>query len=177
MTFKATLLAAGLLAGAAGLAQAQTASGTGTVAAGRSVAGGASATALGSGAAQTGPNGSSGTIAGGGSAAAGGTSATALGSGATQTGPGGTSSSIGSAGSAATTDGRTSSRTKIQGNGNALMSRSKAMAYDGGTFSKVQEKTKVKAGEELSSRTKAMSHMPGGPPAKSAIRTNVDLGR
>lgn len=171
---KATILATGLVVGVAGFADAQTASGT--VGSGGSAArGGSSATTLGTGGSQTGPGGASGTIAGGGSAAAGGTSASAVGTGGTQTGPNGTSSSIGSGGSAA--GGRTSGGTKINGNDNNLMGQSKAMAHDGGTFSKVQEKTKVKAGEELSTRTKAMSHQPGGPPAKSTTRTNVDLNQ
>ena len=119
----------------------------------------------------------SGTVGSGGSAAAGGTSATTLGTGGTATGPGGTSSSIGSGGSAAAVDGRTNSRTKINENPNMLQGQSKAQAHDGGTFSKSMTKTKVKGGEELESRTKSMSHVPGEKPAKSTTRTGVQLNQ
>lgn len=108
----------------------------------------------------------------GGSAAAGGTSASTLGTGGTSVGPSGTGSSIGSGGSAATVDGKAQSRTNInQGNGPVLISNSKAQAQDGGTFSKSQTKTQVKAGEEVTSRTKTMSHVPGSKPVKS--RTDI----
>ena len=119
----------------------------------------------------------SGTIAGGGSAAAGGTSASTVGTGATTTGSTGTSSTIGSGGSAAAVDGKAMSRTKINDNPNGLMGQSKAMAHDGGTFSKSQTKTKVKAGEELSTRTKSMAHVPGSKPVKSTTSTTVPVGQ
>ena len=119
----------------------------------------------------------SGTIAGGGSAAAGGTSASTVGTGATTTGSTGTSSTIGSGGSAAAADGKAMSRTKINDNPNGLMGQSKAMAHDGGTFSKSQTKTKVKAGEELSTRTKSMAHVPGSKPVKSTTSTTVPVGQ
>jgi hypothetical protein len=127
-----------------------------------------SASTVGSGAA----SGGSGTIGSGGSAAAGGTSASTLGTGGTSTGPSGSSSTIGSAGSAAAVDGRATSSTKLKDNPNMLQGQSKARAQDGGTWSKSMTKTKVKD-DTLTSRTKSMSHMPGGPPAKSTTRQSV----
>ena len=57
-----------------------------------------------------------------------------------------------------------------------LHGKSQAKAKDqGGTWSKSKTQTKVKQGEELSSRTKSMSHEPGGPPAKSKTTTNVEV--
>lgn len=149
-----TLLLAGTLALASSLAFAQSASTVGT--------GGAS-------------NGS-GTIGSAGSAAAGGTSASTLGTGGTSTGPSGTSSTIGSAGSAAAVDGRASSSTKLHDNPNNMQGMSKARAQNGGTWSKSMTKTKLK-GDTLSSRTKAMAHEPGGPPAKSTTRQTVNTGQ
>ena len=138
---------------------------------------GQTASTVGTGAAATGGGTASGTIAGGGSAAAGGTSASTVGTGATATGPSGTSSTIGSGGSAAAVDGRATSRTKINENPNGLKGQSKAMAHDGGTFSKTTTKTKVKAGEELSTRTKSMAHVPGSKPVKSTTSTTVPVGQ
>ena len=109
----------------------------------------------------------------GGSAAAGGTSASTLGTGGTSTGAAGTGSSIGSGGSAAAVDGKAQSRTNVNGgNGPTLNANSKAQAHDGGTFSKSHTKTQVKAGEEVSSRTKTMSHVPGSKPVKSTTGTS-----
>lgn len=104
----------------------------------------------------------------GGSASAGGTSASTLGTGGTSTGAAGTGSSIGAGGSAAAVNGKAQSRTNVNGgNGPVLNANTNAQAHDGGTFSKSHTKTKVKAGEEVSSRTKTMSHEPGSKPVKS----------
>lgn len=140
-------------------------------------AGGASASTLGTGGAATGTDGSSaGTIAGGGSAAAGGTSASTLGTAGTSTGVDGeTSSSIASGGSAAAADGNAKSRTKIVENPAQVKGMSKAMANDGGTFSKSMTKTRVKDGE-LSTDTKSMAHEPGQKPVKSSTSTDVQTG-
>lgn len=104
----------------------------------------------------------------GGSAAAGGTSASTVGTGGTSTGAAGTGSSIASGGSAASADGKAQSRVSgNSGNGPVLNQNAKAQAHDGGTFSKSHTKTQVKAGEEVSSRTKTMAHEPGSKPVKS----------
>jgi hypothetical protein len=103
-----------------------------------------------------------------GSASAGGTSASTLGTGGTSTGPAGTGSSIAGGGSAAAIDGRAQTRSNTnQGSGRVLNNNTKAQAHDGGTFSKSHTKTKVKAGEEVTSRTRTMSHVPGSKPVKS----------
>jgi hypothetical protein len=117
----------------------------------------------------------SGTVGSGGSAAAGTTSASTLGLGATSTGTDGTSSAIGTGGSAASAGGKADSRSRVHGNDNHLMGNSKAMAHDGGTFSKSQTKTRVDPGESLSSRTKTMSHEPGSKPVKSTTETTVPV--
>jgi hypothetical protein len=112
----------------------------------------------------------------GGSAAVGGTSASTLGTGGTSTGPAGTGSSIAAGGSAAAVDGKAQSRTNVnEGNGPVLNANTKAQAHDGGTFSKSQTKTQVKAGEEVSSRTKTMTHEPGSAPIKST--TSMTTGQ
>jgi hypothetical protein len=131
-----------------------------------------SASTIGSGGASTSPTGSSATGGTGGSAAAGGTSASTLGLGGTSRGENGTSSSIGSGGSAA---GGTKDRssTNIHGNKNNLHGMSKARAQDKGTWSDSKTKTKIHKGE-VSSRTKSMSHEPGGPPVKST--TGISSG-
>jgi hypothetical protein len=134
--------------------------------------GGPSASTAGSGGASPG----SGTIGTGGSGAAGGTSATTLGLGGTSTGAAGTSSSIGGGASAATVDGKASTTTKVQENPNKLQEQSKAKAQDGGTWSKSRTDTRIKQ-DELTSRTKSMSHVPGGPPAKSTTREEVPVSR
>jgi len=119
--------------------------------------------------------GSSGTVGSGGSAAAGGTSASTLGLGGSSTGPAGTSSSIGSAGSAAAADGgKATSSNKVHDNPNMMHDQAKARAQDGGTWSKSMTDTKLKQGE-LDSRTKSMSHEPGGPPAKSTSTAQVPI--
>lgn len=116
------------------------------------------------------------TIGSGGSAAAGDTSASTVGTGGTSTDAAGDStSSIGSAGSAATADGKAKSDTKIVDNPNMLKGQSKAMAHDGGTFSKSMTKTKV-TDDGLSSDTKSMSHVPGEKPVKSRTSVNTDAG-
>jgi hypothetical protein len=149
MTHLKTLLLAGVLtAGVSTLALAQ------------------SASTIGSGGSSVGPSGSAATGGTAGSAAVGGTSASTLGTGGTSTSPTGTTSStIGSAGTAAGGTKDTSS-TKIGGNENNLHTMSKARAQDQGTWSRSMTKTKVHKGE-VTSRTKAMAHQPGGPPAKS----------
>jgi hypothetical protein len=146
-----TMLLAGAIALAPALALAQSA---GTVGAGSA-------------------SGTSGTVGSAGSAAAGGTSASTLGLGARS----GDSATIGSAGSAAAAQGRATSSTKLHDNNpNNLHGMSKARAQDGGTWSKSMTKTKVK-NDTLSSRTKSMSHQPGGPPTKSTTNQSVTLGQ
>jgi hypothetical protein len=108
----------------------------------------------------------------GGSAAAGATSASTLGTGGTSTGSAGTGSSLATGGSAAAVNGKAQARGHVnQGNGPVLNGNAKAQAHDGGTFSKSHTKTQVKAGEEVSSRTKTMAHEPGSKPVKSTTRT------
>jgi hypothetical protein len=110
----------------------------------------------------------------GGSAAVGGTSASTVGTGGTSSGPTGTGSSIASGGSAATSDGKAMSRTSgNNGNGPVLNENTKAQAHDGGTFSKSHTRTQVKAGEEVGSTTKTMSHEPGSAPVKSTTSIGV----
>jgi hypothetical protein len=151
MTIPTLLLAGAMIAGAGGMALAQSASTVGS--------GGAS--------------GGSGTIGSGGSAAAGGTSASTLGLGAKS----GDSATIGTGGSAAAEGGKTHGQSKVHGNGNNLMGQSKEMAHEqGGVWSKSHTKTKLHKGT-MSSRTKSMAHEPGGPPAKSTTGESVDLDR
>lgn len=115
-----------------------------------------------------------GTVGSGGSAAAGGTSASTLGTaGACQTDDG-TTASIGSGGSAAAANGKEKSQTKVNENPNQLRAQSKAQAMDQGTFSKSQTKTRVQ-GDELQSKTRTMSHVPGEKPVKSTTDSNVAL--
>ena len=121
-------------------------------------------------------SGSSGTVGTGGSGAAGGTSATTLGTGGTSTGPAGTSSTIGGAGSAATVDGKATTSNKVNENPNMMHDQSKARAQDGGTWSRSTTDTRIKD-DELSSRTRTMSHEPGGPPAKSTTQETVPVQR
>ena len=130
------------------------------------------ATTFGSGAAIE----DSGTVGTGGSAAAGGTSASTLGLGATSTGDDGeTASTLGTGGTAAAVDGRATSRTNLVDNQNMLMGQSRAQAMDQGTFSKSHTRTKVRKGEELESRTKSMSHVPGEKPEMSTTTWQVDV--
>jgi hypothetical protein len=103
-----------------------------------------------------------------GSAAVGGTSASTVGTGGTSTSPTGTGSSIAAGGSAAAVDGKVQSGTNVnRGNGPNLNANTRAQAHDGGTFSRSQTRTKVKAGEEVQSTTRTMSHEPGSAPIKS----------
>src|SRR5436309_11463129 len=108
----------------------------------------------------------------GGSAAVGGTSASTVGTGGTSTSPTGTGSSIAAGGSAAAANGKAQSGTHVnQGNGPVLNSNTRAQAHDGGTFSRSQTRTKVKAGEDVQSTTRTMSHEPGSKPVKSTTST------
>jgi len=119
---------------------------------------------------------SSGTVGSAGSGSAGDTSASTVGTAGTSSDEDGASaSSLGSAGSAAGGD-KNTSRTNIHGNENNLHGKSQAKAMDqGGTWSKSKTQMKVKQGEELSTRTKTMSHEAGGPPSKSTSSSTVDV--
>jgi D-serine deaminase-like pyridoxal phosphate-dependent protein len=76
---------------------------------------------------------------------------------------------MGVGGSAA--GGKASSQSKL--NPNASNGHAKAMANEGeGVWSKSMTHTKDHHGT-LSSRTKSMSHEPGGPPAKSTVGASV----
>jgi len=105
-----------------------------------------------------------------GSAAAGGTSASTIGLGANSTGKTGSSSSIAGGGSAAAANGKASSNTRIRENPQMMRAQSKAQAHDGGTWSRSATDTRIKHDGDLSSRTKSMSHVPGGKPAMSTSR-------
>ena len=154
-TFNALLLSSTLLLSVATAAMAQSAS---TVGAGSA-------------------SGTRGTIGTAGSAAAGGTSASTLGTGGTSTGTDGTTSStLGTGGSAAAVDGKATSKTKIHQNPNMLHGQSRARAQDGGTWSRSHTRTKIKDGE-LQSRTRSMSHEPGGAPVKSTTKETVNVGQ
>jgi len=103
-----------------------------------------------------------------GSAAVGGTSASSVGTGGTSTSPAGTGSSIAAGSSAAAVDGKAQSGTNVnRGNGPVLNSNTRAQAHEGGTFSRSHTRTQVKAGDEVRSTTKTMSHEPGSKPVKS----------
>jgi hypothetical protein len=112
-----------------------------------------------------------------GSAAAGGTSVSTVGTGGTSTGANGaTGSSLATGASAA--GGKTMDRSHVNETGNGgLNGQAKAMAHDGGTFSRSQTKTKVRDGEGIESRTKTMSHEPGSKPVKSTTTTGSTVGR
>lgn len=116
------------------------------------------------------------TVGSGGSAASGGTSATTLGTGGTSTGPAGTSSTIGGGGSAATVDGKGTTSDKVKETPQGLSEQSKAKAQDGGTWSKSRTDTRIQE-DEATSRTRSMSHAPGGPPVKSTIEQTVPIQR
>lgn len=124
--------------------------------------------------AQTGGSATGGTA---GSAAAGGTSASTVGTGGTSTGADGkTGSSLATGGAAA--GGKAIDRSHVNETGNGgLNGQSKAMAQDGGTFSKSHTKTKVRDGESVESRTKTMSHEPGSKPVKSTTTTGSTTGQ
>ncbi|PDT51386.1 MULTISPECIES: hypothetical protein [Sinorhizobium] len=114
------------------------------------------------------------TVGSGGSAAAGGTSASTVGTAGTCNTDNGTTSSIGVGGSAASADGKAKSRTTVKENPNQLQGKAKAQAMDQGTFSKSQTKTTVKD-DELQSRTKTMSHVPGEKSTKSKSKVIIPL--
>src|SRR5712671_5112406 len=124
-----------------------------------------SASTVGTGASSAGASGSSGVVGTGGSAAAGGTSASSLGLGAESNTPSASSSSLGTGGSAAAVNGHVMSHSGVHGNQNLS-----------GQSSKSHTVTHDRRGE-LTSRTKSMSHEPGGPPAKSTSGSSVNLGR
>jgi hypothetical protein len=80
---------------------------------------------------------------------------------------------MGVGGSAA--GGKASAKSKV--NPNASNGHAKAMANEGGgEWSKSMTHTKDHKGT-LSSRTKSMSHEPGGPPAKSTVGSSVNTSR
>ena len=105
-----------------------------------------------------------------GSAASGGTSASTIGLGANSIGRAGTSSTVAGAGSAAAVNGRATSNTKIRENPQMLRSQSRAMASDGGTWSRSMTNTSVRHDGDLRSWTKSMAHEPGSKPAMSTTR-------
>ncbi|MBJ7402651.1 MAG: hypothetical protein JHD07_04865 [Bradyrhizobium sp.] len=111
----------------------------------------------------------------GGSATAGGTSASTVGTGGTSTSPSGsTGSSIAAGGSAAAASGKAQTGVSMnKGNGPVMNSNARAQAHDGGTFSRSHTRTKVKAGEEVGSTTKTMSHVPGSKPTMSKTTTTA----
>lgn len=152
-----TILAlSGALVGASSLALAQPAPSASTTGAGSSAAG-------------------SGTVGSAGSAAAGGTSASTIGLGGTSRGSNGTSSTVGGGGSAATSDGgKATSSNKVHENPHMLRDQAKARAQDGGTWSRSTTDTRI-GNDELSSRTRTMSHQPGGPPTKSTTQETVPI--
>lgn len=116
-----------------------------------------------------------GTVGSGGSAAAGDTSASTLGTGAACDTGSGTNATVGSGGSAATAAGKAQSMTHTHANRNNLQSGSKAQAMDKGTFSKSMTKTKIKHGDNLQSRTKTMSHVPGQKPVMNRTSTDTQI--
>jgi hypothetical protein len=110
----------------------------------------------------------------GGSAAVGGTSASTLGTGGTSTSNGSTGSSIAAGGSAAAVNGKSQTGVSMnKGNGPVMNSNARAQAHEGGTFSRSHTRTKVKAGEEVGSTTKTMSHTPGSKPSMSTTSTTA----
>ena len=111
----------------------------------------------------------------GGSAAVGGTSASTVGTGGTSTSAtGGTGSSIASGGSAAAVNGKSQTGVSMnEGHGPVMNANARAQAHEGGTFSRSHTRTKVKAGEEVGSTTKTMSHVPGSKPSMSTTSTTV----
>ncbi len=108
-----------------------------------------------------------------GSAAVGGTSASTVGTGGTSTSAtGSTGSSIAAGGSAAAVNGKTQTGVSMnKGNGPVMNSNARAQAHEGGTFSRSHTRTKVKAGQEVGSTTKTMSHVPGSKPTMSTTST------
>ncbi|MGF7163678.1 hypothetical protein FHS85_005348 [Rhodoligotrophos appendicifer] len=116
--------------------------------------------------AQDGCSGSA-TVGSGGSGATENTSASTLGTGGSCETEDGHSSTVGSGGSAAAVDGKVDSDTKVNANENNLNAKSTASAKEGGEWSRSKTQTKVRQGEDLSTRTKTMSHVPGSKPEKS----------
>ncbi|RTE89898.1 hypothetical protein [Bradyrhizobium sp. LVM 105] len=110
-----------------------------------------------------------------GSAAADGTSASTVGTGGTSTSAtGSTGSSIAAGGSAAAVNGKTRTGVSMnKGNGPVMNSNARAQAHEGGTFSRSHTRTKVKAGEQVGSTTKTMSHVPGSKPTMSTTSTTA----
>jgi len=156
-----TLLAlAGTFGGVSSLAVAQSAPGASPPSASTTGAGSSS--------------GASGTVGTAGSGSAGGTSASTIGLGGTSTAPSGSSSTIGGGGSAATTEGKATTSNKINENPNGLHDQARARAQDGGTWSRSATDTRIK-NDELTSRTRTMSHEPGGPPAKSTTTETLPV--
>jgi len=111
----------------------------------------------------------------GGSAAVGGTSASTVGTGGTSTSASGsTGSSIAAGGSAAAVNGKSQTGVSMnKGNGPVLNSNARAQAHEGGTFSRSHTRTQVKAGEQVGSTTKTMSHVPGSKPTMSTTSTTA----
>ncbi len=62
---------------------------------------------------------------------------------------------------------RRHARSGSQGHGPVLNSDSRTQAHDGSTFSRSQNRTKVKVGEEVRSTTRPMEYQPGSAPMKS----------
>lgn len=124
-----------------------------------------------------GPNGSA-TIGSGGTGAAGGTSASTLGIGGESTGPSGSGSALGTGGSAAASQGWDKSHSFVHGGGGNLNGQAQAMGNNrGGVWSKSHTVTHLNHNGELSSRTKSMSHEPGGPPSMSTSNTTEQIPR
>jgi hypothetical protein len=115
---------------------------------------------------------SGGSIAGGtaGSAAAGGTSASTVGVGASSIANSGRSAVVAGAGSAAAVQGRATSSTRIRENPQILRAQSRAMAMDGGTWSRSMSNTSVRQESGLRSWTRSMAHEPGSKPVMSTTR-------
>ncbi len=76
--------------------------------------------------------------------------------------------------SAAAVDGKAKTGVSTnKGNGPVMNSNARAQAHEGGTFSRSHTRTKVKAGEEVGSTTKTMSHVPGSKPTMSRTTTTA----
>jgi hypothetical protein len=132
-----------------------------------------SVSTLGSGAATTGPAGSSAT---GGSAAVGGTSVSTEGLGATTTGPTGTdaSLSVGGTASGGIRD-KTNERVKDRPNGSIVgIDRARASAGHG-VWSRSATRVRDKKNGQVVSRTRSAYHEPGAPPVKST--STIDSGQ
>ena len=62
----------------------------------------------------------------------------------------------------------------VSGNADNLHGMSKAQAQDGGTWSHSMTQVRDHKGD-VTSRTRSMSHEPGGPPSKST--STIDTGK